>query len=241
MRLKTKSFITISFFAFFLLLTIGSSAAEATTFKPQISIPGSRFTADSPITIQRSSDVLAEYIKAIYTYAISIVGIVATIMLMFGGFTWLTAGGSGEKVGKARDIIFGALTGLVLALTSYTILNLISPDLVNFKKISIKGADDKDSPMCTQNPATNTGPWDWCPNGQTCVGGICTGIVFLPEDTGCCLLKIGSSYTSYNNCENNVKRPDCDAAGGGLTSLFKKDKTCLLIGTVFGDENWDCQ
>ncbi|PLX21329.1 hypothetical protein C0584_02755, partial [Candidatus Parcubacteria bacterium] len=68
---------------------------------------------------------------------ISIVGIVATVMLMVGGFIWLTAGGSGEKVGKARDIIFSSLTGLVLALTSYTILSVINPDLVNFNIIEL--------------------------------------------------------------------------------------------------------
>ena len=129
---KKYKIIIFSIIFSFTFLTV--SEVLAVSFTPQVSIPGSEwFKKGEEIYIVNSSTaLLGQYIQSIYAYAISIVGIVATIMLMFGGFTWLTAGGSGEKVGKARDIIFSSLTGLVLALTSYTILTMINPNLVNF-------------------------------------------------------------------------------------------------------------
>ena len=144
MQLKTKIFIVVFLFSFTLLL---ASSVYAVSFTPQVAIPGSNFKVGNATPMGSDTKQLGLYIKALYTYGISIVGIVATIMLMFGGFTWLTAGGSGEKVGRARDMIFGSLTGLVLALTSYTMLTMVNPDLVNFKirEVGSPIVKDKDS------------------------------------------------------------------------------------------------
>jgi hypothetical protein len=79
---------------------------------------------------------ISEYIAAIYKYAISIVGILAAVVLMFGGLLWLTAGGNATRVGEAKAWIGASLTGLVIALTSYSILYQINPDLVSIKSIS---------------------------------------------------------------------------------------------------------
>jgi 3D (Asp-Asp-Asp) domain-containing protein len=54
-------------------------------------------------------------------------------MLMVGGFVWLTAGGSGEKVSQAQSMIKGSLTGLILTMGAYTLLKTVNPALVDFK------------------------------------------------------------------------------------------------------------
>ncbi|MDD5031906.1 MAG: pilin [Patescibacteria group bacterium] len=114
------------------LLTIPKeSRAAEDNFTPQISIPGSSFGAG-----EKTTPSIAKYIQAIYNYAIGIVGILAAVVLMVGGVIWLTAGGSPEKVNEAKAWIGAALSGLVLALTSYMILNTINPDLVSFKDIA---------------------------------------------------------------------------------------------------------
>jgi len=140
MKLRTKLGLITLFLGFIFFSNINFTLAVE-PLKLQVPIPGGK----SEISFNATTKPIGEYIQWLYSYAISIVGIVATIMLMFGGFTWLTAGGSGEKVGKARDIIFGSLTGLVLALTSYTILTLINPDLVNFNIQKINSTDSKAS------------------------------------------------------------------------------------------------
>jgi len=77
-----------------------------------------------------SGNGLGLYFSAWYKFLTGAVGIMATIMIMYGGFKWLTSRGGGD-VGQAKDIIFSALLGLVLALLSYIILNTINPQLLN--------------------------------------------------------------------------------------------------------------
>ena len=113
------------------LLTIPkeTQAADA-TFVPQVSID-STFQKGEPAPTS-----IAKYIQAIYNYAIGIVGILAAVVLMFGGVIWLTAGGSPDKVNEAKAWIGASLSGLILVLCSYMILNTINPDLVSFKEIA---------------------------------------------------------------------------------------------------------
>ncbi len=76
-----------------------------------------------------SGNGLHDYFNAWYKFLTGAVGIMATIMIMYGGFKWLTSRGGGD-VGQAKDIIFSALLGLVLALLSWVILNTINPQLL---------------------------------------------------------------------------------------------------------------
>jgi len=80
---------------------------------------------------------IGEYIAGIYKYAIGIVGILAAVVLMFGGVVWLTAGGNQNRIGEAKSWIGASLTGLILALTSYMILYEINPDLVKMNPLKI--------------------------------------------------------------------------------------------------------
>ncbi len=79
---------------------------------------------------------IGEYIKAIFNYGMSIVAILAAVILMWGGVLWLTAGGNQGQVGEAKAWIAASLTGLVIAMSSYTILYIINPNLVTFKSLS---------------------------------------------------------------------------------------------------------
>ncbi len=81
---------------------------------------------------------IGQYIAAIYKYVVGVVGILAGIMIVIGGAIWLTAGGSAERVTLARSFIKNALTGLVIALTSYLLLYTINPDLVKFEAMKLK-------------------------------------------------------------------------------------------------------
>jgi len=99
--------------------------------KLQIDIPQFNVTSNN------SGDWIGMYIKAIYKYATGVVGILAAVVMMFGGILWLTAGGDTGKISDAKDWIKSSLIGLILALSSYTILYAINPDLVAFKALTI--------------------------------------------------------------------------------------------------------
>lgn len=96
-------------------------------FSPQISIPG--FESGKPVT----EDTLGNYFRAIYVYFISSVGAIAVAMIIFGGFRWITAAGNASKIQAAQETINSALIGVVLALTSFLILNTINPNLTRLR------------------------------------------------------------------------------------------------------------
>ena len=56
---------------------------------------------------------------------VSFAGLALFVMLVLGGFTYLTAGDNAEKVGKARQTMFWAIMGIVFMILSYIILRLI--------------------------------------------------------------------------------------------------------------------
>lgn len=54
-------------------------------------------------------------------WALGFLGLVSVIMLIYGGYQYLTAGGNEESLEKAKKIIKNALVGLVIVLLSYAI------------------------------------------------------------------------------------------------------------------------
>jgi hypothetical protein len=95
---------------------------------------------------------IAQYISGIYTFLLSIVGVVAAAMMIIGGFQYLISVGDTAKISAAKERVTDALIGLVLAFGSYIMLYTINPDLVAFKGLQLTtvqtlkfdgGADDK--------------------------------------------------------------------------------------------------
>ena len=108
----------------------------------QIEIPGmKKFTEARKCENDESKlcvNWIAEYIAGIYNYAIGIVGILATVVLMVGGIVWLTAGGNPTRIGEAKAYIGASLSGLIIALSSYMILYQVNPKLVGFSGLRME-------------------------------------------------------------------------------------------------------
>lgn len=113
---------------------------------PKIRIPGLNFS-DLTINGKLSSDeagtvfldmpFIGEYIKAIYNYLILIAGVVCVVRIIVGGFLYATPDTSGESKSAALTMIGHAVVGLFLGVSSYTILYLFNPDLVEFKNLRV--------------------------------------------------------------------------------------------------------
>jgi len=121
----------------FLALRPGISQAADIQFTPQVQIPDYTFNSSD-----KTTGNIANYVRAIYKYAIGIVGILAAVVLMIGGVLWIVAGGSATAIGEAKAWIGASLTGLVIALASYLILATINPALVDFKTTGIKTVEE---------------------------------------------------------------------------------------------------
>lgn len=57
--------------------------------------------------------------------ALGIVGSLALLFFIYGGFLYMTAGGSPEKVKKGKDTLVWATTGLAIIFLSYGILSFV--------------------------------------------------------------------------------------------------------------------
>ena len=53
--------------------------------------------------------------------AISFVGIIFLVLIIYGAFAWMTSGGNSESVGKAKKTIINSTIGLIIALAAYAI------------------------------------------------------------------------------------------------------------------------
>lgn len=80
---------------------------------------------------------LVTYIQSIFKFFIWTVGIAALLMLMIGGFMYMTSAGNQANAGTAKKIITDALLGLIVVLFAWVILNVINPDLVKINLSSV--------------------------------------------------------------------------------------------------------
>ena len=64
-------------------------------------------------------------LQAILNWIFSIIGIVAVIMIILGGFTMMTSSGDPGKVKKGKDTILYGVIGLVVALLAVVIVNFV--------------------------------------------------------------------------------------------------------------------
>lgn len=69
------------------------------------------------------------YSKVVYVLIFA-VGIVAVLVLLWSGFSYITAGGDAEKAEKAKKMIVGTIIGILIILGSYVIYNSVV-DTVN--------------------------------------------------------------------------------------------------------------
>ncbi|MDD5040019.1 MAG: pilin [Patescibacteria group bacterium] len=69
------------------------------------------------------------YIAGLYIYFMGVIGILATVMGMYGGVKYVISFGNPQKLSEAKDTITGALMGLLIGLGSYSILYFINPNL----------------------------------------------------------------------------------------------------------------
>ena len=71
------------------------------------------------------AQVIANALKIVF----SISGLILLVMLLIGGFQWMTAGGNKEAMVAAQKRISSALIGFVIFISVFAIINFIAPVL----------------------------------------------------------------------------------------------------------------
>jgi hypothetical protein len=68
-------------------------------------------------------------IARIINVALGLLGVVTVVIILAGGFKYMTAGGNDEKTGEARKLIFAGIIGLVIILSAYAIAKFVLDSL----------------------------------------------------------------------------------------------------------------
>lgn len=68
------------------------------------------------------NDFVAQFVR-LAQWGLTIVVFLAALMLVYGGFEFITAGGRAAKISSGQNIISGTVIGLIVSLSAYVIIN----------------------------------------------------------------------------------------------------------------------
>jgi hypothetical protein len=101
---------------------------------------------------------LGAFIKKIFDFSLSIVGLTVFVMVIYGGFLMLLAGGLPSMNSQGKQYITNAFFGALLLFAAYVILNTINPNLVSQKGAlpPLPSAQSLPTPRPTPPPTPGT-------------------------------------------------------------------------------------
>lgn len=79
-----------------------------------------------------STQSIPEIIVNIINFALGLIGIVALVMFIYGGFVILTAHGNADQFKKGTHTLLYAVIGIAVVLTSYSVLSYLFTNVFNF-------------------------------------------------------------------------------------------------------------
>ncbi len=91
-----------------------------------------QFNPDDPFgtgvvsdNLELSDQDIRVTVSNIINSALGILGIVAVVIILAGGFRWMTAGGNEEQVSQARQLIGAGVIGLVIIISAWGIARFV--------------------------------------------------------------------------------------------------------------------
>ncbi len=69
---------------------------------------------------------------SVINWVLGLLALVAVVLILVGGFRWMTAGGNEEKVESAKKTLYAALIGLVIILAGWGVSVYVINNLLDF-------------------------------------------------------------------------------------------------------------
>ncbi|MBU2236326.1 pilin [Patescibacteria group bacterium] len=193
---------------------------------PQIAF--AKIELNIPIGGVTSVDDLGEYIRIFYEFFVTSAGVLAAVMMVIGGYKWVTAAGNASMIDGAKELVMSAVMGLVLALTSYLILNAINPNITSLAPLVIPGVDPLTISGVAKRPCSfmteldRTDPDN--PKPVKCGKGLyinpdvnddkCMGVMTDDDDNICMLVHSGGAVDSVSASEEtNIRIQNHNVTG----------------------------
>lgn len=74
---------------------------------------------------------LEQVVGSLINTALSIVGIIFLILMVYGGYLWMTARENQEQAKKAKDVISAAFIGIIIVVLAYGITYFVIEQLTS--------------------------------------------------------------------------------------------------------------
>lgn len=81
--------------------------------------------ADGGLPNPLSASDLPTIIGIVLRSAFGLLGSLALAMFIYGGFLWLTSGGSPERIEKGKNTMIWAVLGVAVAFTAYAVVDFV--------------------------------------------------------------------------------------------------------------------
>ncbi|MFH1099145.1 MAG: pilin [Candidatus Uhrbacteria bacterium] len=115
----------------FVRKAIATAAAFAAVALPLAALAADPLGINYGTATGLSTQDVRTVVSRIINVAMGLLGIVTVVIILYGGFQWMIAGGATEKVEEAKKRIFQGVIGLAIILTSYAIARFVVDQLVN--------------------------------------------------------------------------------------------------------------
>ncbi len=115
--------IAVTFASFLLVL---SAFAVPAVVGAQTDVFGLDYAGGTGLGNQDPRETAANIIRS----ALSVLGIVAVVIVLYGGVLWMTAAGSEDKVSTAKKILFSGIIGLIIILSAFALTQFVINQLI---------------------------------------------------------------------------------------------------------------
>lgn len=115
--------ITALFLIIVFALTVPN--AQGANLKDAFKIGGPLDQSAKKIGYNTGNRSLDPVISTIITVVLSFLGVIFLLLMIYGGFLWMTGGGNEQQVAKAKMILVAAVIGLIIVVAAYAITYLV--------------------------------------------------------------------------------------------------------------------
>ena len=102
-----------------------ATSTTGETFSTEGEVAGTPTAGETKLTNPLGKVTPQVLIGKVINAILGMVGSIALLMFVYGGFLWLTAGGNPEQIKKGKDVLVWASIGLVVIFTSYALVHFI--------------------------------------------------------------------------------------------------------------------
>lgn len=81
---------------------------------------------DLPTDIDLPDTEVETILKDVLNWAVGIVALICAIVIVIAGILWITAGGDDTQLGKARKMLISGIVGLLIALSAYALVYVVT-------------------------------------------------------------------------------------------------------------------